>query len=511
MDEYFQALSNLVALTGFISTSFTSVTALSPLGLSSDVTTTVRSNLRSFNKQVVPLLEHLFQDTKAAVEERIIKEIYPEFVKHQLIQCVKSSFSVSRSLVQDFKTAYPGLGDSFVLTDPLDRDNPILFASDGFCDITGYSRPEILNQNCRFLQGLSPDRTAGQRIKEAVSLGRETTQLILNYRKDGPAFWNLVFICPLQEQGRSRYCLGAQINVSDTIGPHYKDILRVLHFGDVPGESAGETTTNPQRVERSPGLRVRDDRKRNPQRSRFFKPFSRRSTGPPETRCDSPDIFGYADGELPKTPGSGVSVTSQITLLDDLNCPYPDILVMRYVPAIARSPQPEGRSSHPAPRMPVAFCSAGAWVLLGLEQCDKEMILDQDIFSVLVDQGISPTITKTLQSNIQHSLAAGESVSTDLLLSAEVPSKLLGRRSKKGSIMSLSNRSRDNTSSATESDSSLARRKSETLERGAELFSNAIFGSKMRKVITQWTPLKDVGGAVAWVVLVMTPSSSGGG
>ena len=41
---------------------------------------------------------------------------------------------------------------TFVITDPLLPDNPIVFASQGFLTLTGYSLDQVLGRNCRFLQ-----------------------------------------------------------------------------------------------------------------------------------------------------------------------------------------------------------------------------------------------------------------------------------------------------------------------------------------------------------------------
>jgi len=39
------------------------------------------------------------------------------------------------------------------VTDPRQPDNPIIFVNKAFRDMTGYSDPELLGVNCRFLQG----------------------------------------------------------------------------------------------------------------------------------------------------------------------------------------------------------------------------------------------------------------------------------------------------------------------------------------------------------------------
>lgn len=38
---------------------------------------------------------------------------------------------------------------NFVLSDPSLPDNPIVYASDGFCRLTGYRRSDVLGRNCR--------------------------------------------------------------------------------------------------------------------------------------------------------------------------------------------------------------------------------------------------------------------------------------------------------------------------------------------------------------------------
>lgn len=42
---------------------------------------------------------------------------------------------------------------SFVIASSREKDMPIVYASDGFYALTGYSPEEVLGKNCRFLQG----------------------------------------------------------------------------------------------------------------------------------------------------------------------------------------------------------------------------------------------------------------------------------------------------------------------------------------------------------------------
>eukprot|EP00122_Pirum_gemmata_P018669 Pgem_evm1s17490 len=53
---------------------------------------------------------------------------------------------------QNRKQKLQGLGDCFSLSDPNEKDNPIVYCSDGFVKLTGYTYDVVINQNCRFLQ-----------------------------------------------------------------------------------------------------------------------------------------------------------------------------------------------------------------------------------------------------------------------------------------------------------------------------------------------------------------------
>lgn len=54
---------------------------------------------------------------------------------------------------------------NFLITDPNLPDNPIVFASQGFLDLTGYPADQILGRNCRFLQGPDTDPQAVDEIR----------------------------------------------------------------------------------------------------------------------------------------------------------------------------------------------------------------------------------------------------------------------------------------------------------------------------------------------------------
>lgn len=91
----------------------------------------------------------------------------------------------------------PRLAEKWDEVDPMPSskaDNPILYASDGFVSVTGYTRSEVVPRNCRFLQGNYTDKTATKRLKMSIDAREETVELLLNYKKTGEPFWNLLYV-----------------------------------------------------------------------------------------------------------------------------------------------------------------------------------------------------------------------------------------------------------------------------------------------------------------------------
>ena len=56
----------------------------------------------------------------------------------------------------DLATTVERIQQNFCICDPNLPDNPIVFASDGFLEMSQYDRFEVLGRNCRFLQVSAP-------------------------------------------------------------------------------------------------------------------------------------------------------------------------------------------------------------------------------------------------------------------------------------------------------------------------------------------------------------------
>lgn len=157
-------------------------------------------------------------------------------------------------------------------------DNPIVFASDGFVSVTGYNRRDIILRNCRFLQGELTDHRCTKRLRASIEGCEETVELLLNYRKNGDPFWNLLYVSPLlNEKGEVVFFLGGQINCSTTIHSR-TDVLKVLSVNDEELDNLEELGKN-----RPPSIRSGESRPEKKSRSNFFKSFRKYNAAPVTT------------------------------------------------------------------------------------------------------------------------------------------------------------------------------------------------------------------------------------
>ncbi|KAF5836329.1 putative blue light receptor [Dunaliella salina] len=108
-----------------------------------------------------------------------------------------------------------GLRHTFVVADATLPDMPLIFASEGFYQMTGYGPDEVLGHNCRFLQGEGTDPKEVAKIREGIKKGEPVSVRLLNYRKDGTPFWNLLTTTPIKTpDGTVSKFVGVQVDVT---------------------------------------------------------------------------------------------------------------------------------------------------------------------------------------------------------------------------------------------------------------------------------------------------------
>ncbi len=98
-----------------------------------------------------------------------------------------------------------------------DADNPLILVNGRFADLTGYSQKDLAGRNCRMLQGAVEEHEARARLRAFLrddAMANVRTP-ILNFRKDGTPFVNLLYMSRLRTlSGTTRYILASQFDVS---------------------------------------------------------------------------------------------------------------------------------------------------------------------------------------------------------------------------------------------------------------------------------------------------------
>jgi diguanylate cyclase (GGDEF)-like protein/PAS domain S-box-containing protein len=111
-----------------------------------------------------------------------------------------------------------------------DAAEQILHVSDSFTAITGYSADEALGRTCRMLQGPGTDADTKAAIRLALDAGEVFRGEILNYRKDGSAFWNMLSITPLSSaDGEVTHYVSVQRDINTRMALHEQLRFQALH------------------------------------------------------------------------------------------------------------------------------------------------------------------------------------------------------------------------------------------------------------------------------------------
>lgn len=94
-------------------------------------------------------------------------------------------------------------------------DCPLVYANEAFYKLTGLSPEDVIGNNCRFLKGPGTNSEALTGIREAIKNGRPHTVELLNYKKNGEAFWNRLTLFPVGGiEGNPDFYVGYQVDVS---------------------------------------------------------------------------------------------------------------------------------------------------------------------------------------------------------------------------------------------------------------------------------------------------------
>ncbi|XP_057682627.1 potassium voltage-gated channel subfamily H member 4-like isoform X2 [Corythoichthys intestinalis] len=149
---------------------------------------------------------------------------------------MKGLLAPQNTFLDNIATRFDGTHSNFLLGNAQgQRGYPIVYCSDGFCELTGFTRTEVMQKNCscRFLYGADTSERVAQQMEKALE-GREEYQAQVHfYRKNGIAFWCLLDIVPIKnEKGEMVLFLFSFKDITDSHGKcHHNSTKEVLEEG----------------------------------------------------------------------------------------------------------------------------------------------------------------------------------------------------------------------------------------------------------------------------------------
>uniref|UniRef100_A0AAQ5XA54 Voltage-gated delayed rectifier potassium channel KCNH4 n=1 Tax=Amphiprion ocellaris TaxID=80972 RepID=A0AAQ5XA54_AMPOC len=100
-------------------------------------------------------------------------------------------------------TRFDGTHSNFVLGNAQVQSlYPIVYCSDGFCELTGFARGELMQKSCmcHFLYGSETSDRLTTQMQKALDERREFKTEIILYKKSGSKFWCLLDIVPIKNE-----------------------------------------------------------------------------------------------------------------------------------------------------------------------------------------------------------------------------------------------------------------------------------------------------------------------
>ncbi|XP_046965188.1 potassium voltage-gated channel subfamily H member 8 isoform X5 [Vanessa cardui] len=116
----------------------------------------------------------------------------------------KGLLAPQNTFLDTIATRFDGTHSNFVLGNAQVPSYPIVYCSDGFCELTGWARAHIMQKGCacKFLHGPDTREEHRHEIDTALDSKHELKLELIFYKKNGTPFWCLLDIVPIKNEKR---------------------------------------------------------------------------------------------------------------------------------------------------------------------------------------------------------------------------------------------------------------------------------------------------------------------
>ncbi|KAG8585833.1 hypothetical protein GDO81_005166 [Engystomops pustulosus] len=137
-----------------------------------------------------------------------------------MMPAMRGLLAPQNTFLDTIATRFDGTHSNFVLGNAqLPHSYPVVYCSDGFCELTGFARAEVMQRSCActFLYGSDTGEQVKQCIQKALNDKEELKAELLLYRKNGSQFLCLLDVVPIKnEKGEVVLFLVSYKDITDT-------------------------------------------------------------------------------------------------------------------------------------------------------------------------------------------------------------------------------------------------------------------------------------------------------
>ena len=173
------------------------------------------------------IFNHIFEDNLDKYNEKSVRNIISNIKKHAPNIPIHNMYG-GRYVLKKYKpdislftehipVILNQVQNIIIVTDPNQKDNPIIYVNSAFYDLYGYEEHEVYGRNCRFLQLNDQEQDATIEITNAINNGESIETNIRNYTKDGDKKIINVHISPIcdKQNGKVKYFFRVQKDITE--------------------------------------------------------------------------------------------------------------------------------------------------------------------------------------------------------------------------------------------------------------------------------------------------------